>query len=119
MDARRDLRRRVHHPVHVALTEGERSAGRERRLAEPALDIELTRPLEQLAFHDVERARRPAVVVQVDALVGVPADEPRVVPGVGAEADEPALVAIVAGERAPRVGVTRQAVDDLEQAIGR
>ena len=118
MDARRDLRRRVDHPVHVAFAERERGAGGERLFAEPALDVELTRRLEQLALHDVERTGRPAVVVQVDALVRVPTDQPRVVPGVGAEADEPALVAVVAGEGAPRVGVTRQAVDDLEQTIG-
>ena len=58
------------------------------------------------------------MVVQVDALEGVPSDEPHVVVVVDGEAREPPLVGMVARERAPGLGVAGAAADDAEQGCG-
>ena len=73
-------------PERARVPAPSRCSTHERRVGPPR------RGLEELAFDDVQGAGRPAVVVERDALDGVPSDQPAVELVVGDEAAEPALV---------------------------
>ena len=82
-------------PMHVPRAERTGGAGRERLLVQRPRAFLSGRQLEELALDHVQRPGGTAVVVQVDALEGVPSDEPHVVVVVDGEAGEPPLVGMV------------------------
>ncbi len=78
MHAGRNLGVGVDDPVHVPGAERPSTSDPESGLLQRRCIIELSRRLQQLALHHGERTARAAVVVEVDALMRVPADQPDV-----------------------------------------
>ena len=74
--------------------------------------------LDESAGHDAEGTGRTAVVVEVDALGTVPAEQPHLVDGVAVEACVPPPVRMRRRQRAPPVRERRQTAGDGRQ-LGR
>ena len=112
MQADRDVRARVGEVVHVVRAEREHLARADVPAPHEALGGAIRVRLDEPAHHHAERDGRTAVVVEIDALSAVPAEQPDVVVGVAVQACVPPPVRVRRGQRAPPVRERRQPPGD-------